>query len=287
MPLNHQTPGQSVGPSTASGELENMTLLRRILAVAALTAAATGVASADLIQSFQTFFPASGSSLTDFQYTLTLPQFNQSGMQLNSVTIYFQAHEDVSGLTVTNVASSEEDSFSVRFSSDIADTTSPHSFVNTANAADVGDIPDTTLNVFNSGIITLGGSGSQACGSNGPSGSCSSETYAPPDITRNNVVEGTGVLGVAGQVIHGANVAAYTGTGDFSLIGFTQALTTFTGGGGNILLNQSTNAQFSAEVDYSYSIPGTPEPATMALMGGALLGLGLLRKRIRKQQAGY
>jgi hypothetical protein len=45
----------------------------------------------------------------------------------------------------------------------------------------------------------------------------------------------------------------------------------------------NTSATFQAEIDYSYTVnSSTPEPATMVLMGGALLGLGLLGKRIRK-----
>jgi len=58
-------------------------------------------------------------------------------------------------------------------------------------------------------------------------------------------------------------------------------------GTGNLDLNiqASTTYTAEAEVTYEYTVsqPATPEPATIGLMGGALIGLGMLARRLRKR----
>jgi hypothetical protein len=134
------------------------------------------------------------------------------------------------------------------------------------------DIP---LSLFHSGFITLciGAPPAGVCPANTPSSACNAVTYtAIPPVTG---TADTGVL--TGSILS----SFYSGTGTFNLTGQTATGTTFTGGGGNIQLATNSVALMSATVTYNYS--GVPEPTTMAMLGPALIGLGLIgRKRFAR-----
>jgi len=52
--------------------------------------------------------------------------------------------------------------------------------------------------------------------------------------------------------------------------------------GANSITTYATTAQVSGTITYDYTVPaGTPEPVTMALVGGGLIALGLFRKKIK------
>jgi hypothetical protein len=78
------------------------------------------------------------------------------------------------------------------------------------------------------------------------------------------------------------NMASYVGNGfvPFDLGGQTRG-----GFAGGSFTNSSLSgtADMIVTVTYDYSIAGAPEPATMGLVGGALVALGLVGRRFRKK----
>jgi hypothetical protein len=67
----------------------------------------------------------------------------------------------------------------------------------------------------------------------------------------------------------------------FDISTVTETTTTVTGG--NLHSTYNTLVTEQVEVTYDYiALSGAPEPGTMALLGGALIGLGLIGKRFKK-----
>ncbi len=72
---------------------------------------------------------------------------------------------------------------------------------------------------------------------------------------------------------------AQAGGGSFSISCQSLSGITIVGGGGNIASEQVTDAACGAGIEYEYEVNQTPEPASMALVGLGLLGLGVARRR--------
>jgi PEP-CTERM motif len=192
--------------------------------------------------------PVSFNGVTDFTTDLLLQKFNLADQILTGVEIDYSVSTITSTLSLTNTSTSAQ---VFRF---LSTTDFSATILGGPDA-----LPDTVLTNLNTGFITM------AAGA--------VNIYAPPTITKTGSSSNPGL----------APNAFYIGSGFFTLEGDTSSFSSFNGGGGNINVAQATNGTISALVIYTYTAAGVPEPATMTLFGGALLGIGFFaRKRSKK-----
>jgi len=271
-----------------------MTTLRRILAVATVSVVGSGMALANSIAYTTTYPNTPPDPNTDFGFILNLPDFNPSLGTLTGVELIIFGLESISTLTLANLGTTGQPNFTATESSTLSNNvTDP--LANSATGLNV--YSGLMLDVFNSGNISLGpGTGSNAegaCSPASPSLACSSVTYTAanihpdPDTTVNDPSTGcaqafnctTGTFITGNGLNQTPLLGDYIGAGTFSLSGNTLSGNLVTGGG-SVSATIISTGYLQAEVDYTYTpTSGTPEPGTMVLLGGALLGLGLIGKK--------
>ena len=230
-------------------------VIRRFLAILAIASLACIAANAGTIT--QTLQWGAGGTyvLTDWTHTLNANQFNTLGgtLVLNQIDVAFQAQtlgdakfehlDPTSGATITMNLATV---MTASYLNGIVLSLTP-----TASTTD-------TVGAFD-GVIDFGGT--------------SGKTYTGLTATTSTSATYT----------TGAEMGVFTGPGTVAFNLAANGAST-AGGSGNLVTQFADTARSTVTITYTYSESGTtPEPATMAMLGSALIGLGVLgRKRFAR-----
>jgi hypothetical protein len=109
-------------------------------------------------------------------------------------------------------------------------------------------------------------------------------TTGPQSLTAGQSKTFSGLTGPGSATIIDTSVfAPYIGAGNFNIPILTSSMLNVTGGGGNFAGSQTTNANATASITYTFGSATVPEVATPVYLVtgfGAIL-IGLLRRRAR------
>ena len=234
---------------------------RRILIAFASVSLMCGVASANsLTETFTLTGTATSSTNTDFSGLLTATQFNPSIGVLQSVEIDITSNMSTDLQIVNNDTSNSSGTAHTQLQVYVQDT---------GNNLNGG--------TFSTGAGTLAycaglGGGNPGCigGYSYSIGAGASKDSGA--ITSSSSQNYTYTLA--------AILSEFTGLSSYTLHTNTLTGTVLANTGGNTVATQNTFANITGQIIYTYN-SSAPEPATLFLMGSALVGVGVLRKKFK------